>query len=156
MASIFTSLVRKAPRLINLRQPVTQNVRSLSISNALYSPRIQEPAPEFEGIACHEDKFKNIKLSDYKGKYVLLVFYPLDFTFVCPTELIALETYYDDFRKMECEVIGVSVDSHYTHLAWQNTPREVSVFIKFKCRNIHESNFPMTVKPETNFYISIY
>ncbi|GJQ71569.1 TPX1 [Trypoxylus dichotomus] len=125
MATIFTSLIRKAPRLVSLTKPITQNiVRSLSTSNALYSPKIQHPAPDFEGIACLEDKFKTIKLADYKGKYVLLLFYPLDFTFVCPTELIALETYYDDFRRMDCEVIAVSVDSHYTHLAWQNTPRE--------------------------------
>ncbi|KAI4461430.1 thioredoxin peroxidase [Holotrichia oblita] len=75
-------------------------------------------------MACIEDKFKKIKLSDYAGKYVLLMFYPLDFTFVCPTELIALEQMYDEFHKLDCEVIAISVDSHYTHLAWQNTPRD--------------------------------
>jgi len=63
-------------------------------------------------------------LSDYKGKYVVLLFYPLDFTFVCPTEIIAFSERIEDFKKLEAEVIGISVDSKYTQLAWINTPRK--------------------------------
>ncbi len=59
-----------------------------------------------------------------EGKYGLVFFYPLDFTFVCPSELIALDHRMDDFRKRNVEVIGVSIDSHFTHNAWRNTPVE--------------------------------
>src|SRR5262249_36902544 len=64
------------------------------------------------------------KLSDYKGQYVLLFFYPLNFTFVCPTELVAFSDSMDEFTKRGCAVIGVSVDSKFSHLAWVNTPRK--------------------------------
>ena len=64
-------------------------------------------------------------LSDLRGgKYAILFFYPLDFTFVCPSEIIAFDKKLSEFKKRNCEVIGVSVDSHYTHLAWKNTPVE--------------------------------
>ena len=69
-------------------------------------------------------EFKSIKLSDYRGKYVVLFFYPLDFTFVCPTELVAFSDEIEEFKKRGCEVISVSVDSKFTHLAWTNTPRK--------------------------------
>nr|CAH7731708.1 unnamed protein product [Callosobruchus chinensis] len=89
----------------------------------LNPPRVQQPAPDFSGIAVVDDTFKTIQLSDYKGKYVVLVFYPLDFTFVCPTELIALDDRIEDFKKLNAEVIGCSVDSHFSHLGWMNTKR---------------------------------
>uniref|UniRef100_A0A8C3SAE9 Peroxiredoxin-2 n=1 Tax=Chelydra serpentina TaxID=8475 RepID=A0A8C3SAE9_CHESE len=79
---------------------------------------IGKPAPGFHATAVVDGAFKEIKLSDYKGKYVVLFFYPLDFTFVCPTEIIAFSEHAEDFRKLRCEVLGVSVDSHFTHLAW--------------------------------------
>jgi len=84
---------------------------------------VQKKAPEFSGQAVIDRRFEEIKLSDYKGKYVVLVFYPLDSTFVCQTELTAFSDRIDDFRKLNAEVIGISVDSHYTHLAWIDTPR---------------------------------
>jgi len=59
-----------------------------------------------------------------KGKYALVFFYPLDFTFVCPSELIALDNRMDEFKSRNVEVIAVSIDSHYTHNAWRNTPRD--------------------------------
>ncbi len=62
-------------------------------------------------------------LSSYQGKYVVLFFYPLDFTFVCPSEIIAFDKALAKFKAKNTEVIGVSVDSHFTHLAWKNTPR---------------------------------
>jgi peroxiredoxin 3 len=85
---------------------------------------VQKKAPDFSAKAVMADgSFKDIKLSDYKGKWVVLYFYPLDFTFVCPTEIIAFSDRYADFKAAGAEIIGVSVDSHYTHLAWRNTAR---------------------------------
>jgi peroxiredoxin (alkyl hydroperoxide reductase subunit C) len=68
-----------------------------------------------------DEKFK---LSNYRGKYVVLFFYPLDFTFVCPSEIIAFDAALEKFQRKNTQVIGVSVDSHFTHLAWKNTPRK--------------------------------
>jgi len=65
-----------------------------------------------------------VKLEDFKGKYLVLFFYPLDFTFVCPSEILAFNDRVDDFRRVNTEVIAVSVDSKFTHLAWINTPRK--------------------------------
>jgi len=67
---------------------------------------------------------EKFQLSDYEGKYVLLYFYPLDFTFVCPSEILAFDKRLEEFKSRDCEVIGVSVDSHFTHWAWRNTPVE--------------------------------
>ncbi|CAD5118891.1 DgyrCDS7565 [Dimorphilus gyrociliatus] len=85
--------------------------------------QIQKPAPAWEGTAVVNGEFKELKLSDYKGKYLVFFFYPLDFTFVCPTEIIAFSDRADEFRKIGAEVVGVSIDSQFTHLAWINTPR---------------------------------
>ncbi|KAK9404330.1 peroxiredoxin-1 [Crotalus adamanteus] len=71
-----------------------------------------------------DGQFKDITLSDYRGKYIVLFFYPLDFTFVCPTEIISFSDRSDEFKKINCEVIGASVDSHFCHLAWINTPKK--------------------------------
>ncbi len=86
---------------------------------------VQNAAPDFAAQAVMPDgSFKEIKLSDYRGKYVVLFFYPLDFTFVCPTEIIALSDRIKEFETRGTAVIGVSVDSHFSHLAWRNTPRK--------------------------------
>ena len=87
--------------------------------------RIQREAPDFTATAVVGEEFKDVRLRDYRGKYVLLFFYPLDFTFVCPTELIAFSDRVKEFQDLDCQVIGVSVDSHFTHLAWIKTPRNV-------------------------------
>ncbi|XP_032667210.1 peroxiredoxin 1 isoform X1 [Odontomachus brunneus] len=87
-------------------------------------PQIQKPAPAFSGTAVVNGQFKDIKLSDYKGKYVVLFFYPLDFTFVCPTEIIAFSDRVKEFSDIGCQVIAASTDSHFSHLAWVNTPRK--------------------------------
>jgi Peroxiredoxin len=85
---------------------------------------VQQPAPDFKAQAVMPNKeFKEITLSDYQGKYVLLFFWPLDFTFVCPTEIIAFSDRNEEFAKLGVQILGVSIDSHFTHLAWQNTPR---------------------------------
>ncbi|KAF2361765.1 Peroxiredoxin C-terminal [Trinorchestia longiramus] len=86
-------------------------------------PAITKPAPSFKGTAVVNGEFKEISLEDYKGKYLVLFFYPLDFTFVCPTEIIAFSDNVDKFQKLGCEVVGCSTDSHFSHLAWINTPR---------------------------------
>ncbi|OQV17270.1 Peroxiredoxin-2 [Hypsibius exemplaris] len=93
-------------------------------ANGVVLPRVQHRAPDFEGMAVVEGQFKSIKLSDYKGKYLILLFYPLDFTFVCPTEIIAFSDYAEKFRAINTEVVAVSTDSHFSHLAWTNLPRK--------------------------------
>ena len=86
---------------------------------------VQKHAPDFKATAVLPDgSFKDIKLSDYKGKWVVLFFYPLDFTFVCPTEILAFSDAKAEFDKVGAQVLGVSVDSHFTHLAWQQTDRK--------------------------------
>lgn len=87
---------------------------------------VTKPAPEFKATAVMpDDSFKDdFSLTSYRGKYVLLFFYPLDFTFVCPSEIIAFDKALPKFKAKNTEVIGVSVDSHFTHLAWKNTPRK--------------------------------
>ena len=84
---------------------------------------VQKEAPSFTAAAIMADDTieENFSLRKYRGRYVVLFFYPLDFTFVCPSEILAFEHRIDEFRKRDCDVIGVSVDSHFTHLAWKNT-----------------------------------
>lgn len=84
---------------------------------------VGKQAPDFKTTAVVNGEFKQVSLSDYKGKYVILFFYPLDFTFVCPTEIIAFSDRIAEFEGLNTQVLGVSVDSQYTHLAWINTPR---------------------------------
>ncbi|MFM2011808.1 MAG: putative peroxiredoxin [Planctomycetota bacterium] len=86
---------------------------------------VTKPAPDFTAEAVLKDgSFANLSLSSLKGKYVLLFFYPLDFTFVCPTEIIAFSERVKEFNDLGVEVIGVSVDSAFSHLAWRNIPRD--------------------------------
>jgi peroxiredoxin 2/4 len=88
------------------------------------SSLVTKPAPDFTAQAVMPDNsFANLTLSSYQGRYVVLFFYPLDFTFVCPSEIIAFDKAVAKFKAKNTEVIGVSVDSQYTHLAWKNTPR---------------------------------
>jgi peroxiredoxin (alkyl hydroperoxide reductase subunit C) len=84
------------------------------------------PAPDFtmETALGDGENFGKVSLSDYKGKWLVLFFYPLDFTFVCPTEITALSDRYEDFADLDCEILGVSTDSKFSHRAWINTPRD--------------------------------
>jgi peroxiredoxin (alkyl hydroperoxide reductase subunit C) len=85
---------------------------------------VGKEAPEFKAQAVMPDgSFKEVSLSDYRGKYVVLFFYPLDFTFVCPTEIIAFSEAAGQFDALNVQLLGCSIDSHFTHLAWRNTPR---------------------------------
>jgi len=84
---------------------------------------VTQQAPDFTAQAVMPNNtFADLTLSSTRGKYVVLFFYPLDFTFVCPSEILAFDRKLAEFKKRNCEVIGVSVDSQYTHLAWKSTP----------------------------------
>ncbi len=86
-------------------------------------PLVSTEAPDFTATAVMPDNSfnKEFKLSDYRGKYVVMFFYPLDFTFVCPSEIIAFDKKLEEFKSRGVEVIGVSTDSHFSHWAWKNT-----------------------------------
>ena len=86
--------------------------------------RVGLQAPDFTATAVVDQEFKEISLSQYRGKYVVLFFYPLDFTFVCPTEITAFSDRYDAFKALNTEVLGVSVDRQFSHLAWIQTERK--------------------------------
>lgn len=86
---------------------------------------VGKQAPDFTATAVYgNNEIKDLQLSSYLGGYVVLFFYPLDFTFVCPSELIAFDKRLEEFKKRGVTVIGISIDSQFTHLAWKNTPVE--------------------------------
>ncbi|XP_053451864.1 thioredoxin-dependent peroxide reductase, mitochondrial-like [Nycticebus coucang] len=97
---------------------------AFSTSSSYHAPAVTQHALYFNGTAVVNVEFKDLSLDDFKGKYLVLFFYPLDFTFVCPTEIVAFSDKANEFHDVNCEVVGVSVDSHFTHLAWINTPRK--------------------------------
>jgi peroxiredoxin (alkyl hydroperoxide reductase subunit C) len=97
--------------------------------------RVGQQAPDFSATAVVDQEFKTIKLSDYRGKYVVLFFYPLDFTFVCPTEITAFSDRYDEFKQLNTEVLGASVDSEFSHLAWIQKDR--------KSGGVGDLNYPL-------------
>lgn len=86
------------------------------------STLVGKKAPDFKAKAALAQQFEDIELSQYRGHYVLLFFYPLDFTFVCPTELLAFQDKLPEFKKLNTVLLGCSIDSHFTHRAWLNTP----------------------------------
>jgi alkyl hydroperoxide reductase subunit AhpC len=88
------------------------------------SVQVQGAAPDFKAKAVIGNEFVDVSLSKFRGKNVVLFFYPLDFTFVCPTEIVAFSDRIKEFEKRNTQVIGVSVDSHYSHLAWKQTSRK--------------------------------
>ena len=93
-------------------------------------------APSFKAMAFHNSEFKKVNLDDYKGKFVVLFFYPKDFTFVCPTELEDMAEHYDKIKALGGEVLSVSTDTEVVHLAWHNdSPR------------IGKITFPMVADP---------
>ncbi|KAI9152822.1 hypothetical protein LWI28_001731 [Acer negundo] len=121
-----------------LRKPLHSRVpRSLSFNRGSHSrkafvvkatseaPLVGNKAPDFEAEAVFDQEFINVKLSEYIGKkYVILFFYPLDFTFVCPTEITAFSDRHAEFEKINTEILGVSTDSVFSHLAWVQTDRK--------------------------------
>ena len=106
------------------------------IKNENFYVKINLKVQDFEAKAFHENKVKKIKLSDYKGKWVVVFFYPADFTFVCPTELEELAHNYEKLKSMNVEVLSVSTDTEFVHKAWHdNSPA------------IKKVNFPMVADP---------
>ncbi|KAK1404674.1 Thioredoxin-dependent peroxiredoxin [Heracleum sosnowskyi] len=102
----------------------SRSSRSLVVK-ASELPLVGNVAPDFEAEAVFDQEFINVKLSDYIGKkYVILFFYPLDFTFVCPTEITAFSDRHAEFEKINTEILGVSIDSVFSHLAWVQTDRK--------------------------------
>lgn len=97
--------------------------------------RVGLPAPDFTATAVIDQEFKTIKLSEYRGKYVVLFFYPLDFTFVCPTEITAFSDRAEEFSAINTQILGVSVDSEFSHLAWIQTDR--------KSGGVGDLNYPL-------------
>lgn len=98
--------------------------------------KINQKAPDFQEEAYFENSFKKIKLEDYKGKWLVLFFYPADFTFVCPTELQELARHYQDFKDLGAEVISISTDTVFSHKAWHDTSPAIK-----------EIKFPMLADP---------
>ncbi len=98
--------------------------------------KINEKAPEFNVEAFHDGQIKNIALKDFQGKWVVLFFYPADFTFVCPTELGELADNYETFKKLNTEILSVSVDTAFVHKAWHD-----------ESATIKKINYPMLADP---------
>jgi peroxiredoxin (alkyl hydroperoxide reductase subunit C) len=96
----------------------------VSVKAQCEKPLVGGPAPDFKATAVYDQEFMDISLSKYRGKYVVLFFYPLDFTFVCPTEITAFSDRHAEFKAINTEVLGVSVDSQFAHLAWIQTDRK--------------------------------
>lgn len=86
-------------------------------------PLVQSRAPDFRGLAVVDDEIREVRLSDYEGKFLVLFFYPLDFSLAVPTELVEFSQRAAEFRNLNAAVVAVSTDSHCTHLAWTGTPR---------------------------------
>jgi peroxiredoxin (alkyl hydroperoxide reductase subunit C) len=102
-----------------------RNFSSAAYDDDLFTvATVRKPAPDFKAAAVVGEEFKDVKLSDYKGKWLVLFFYPLDFTFVCPTEIVAFSDRIKEFKEIGAEVVGVSVDSKFSHLAWIKTSKK--------------------------------
>lgn len=101
-----------------------------------HMPTINQRAPDFEAKALHENKIKDVKLSDYREKWVVLFFYPGDFTFICPTELGELADNHQKFRELNTEILSVSTDSEFVHKAWY----DISTMVK-------KIQYPMIADP---------
>ena len=95
----------------------------MTVKAHIPAPLVGNPAPDFSAQAVFDQEFVDLTLSQYRGKYVILFFYPLDFTFVCPTEITAFSDRHSEFKAINTEILGVSVDSQFSHLAWIQTPR---------------------------------
>lgn len=138
-SSVSSSQTLSIPRSFSgLRKPLQSQVpgsasfkcrshprKAFRVKATAEAPLVGNKAPDFEAEAVFDQEFIEVKLSEYIGKkYVILFFYPLDFTFVCPTEITAFSDRYGEFEKINTEVLGVSTDSVFSHLAWVQTDRK--------------------------------
>jgi peroxiredoxin (alkyl hydroperoxide reductase subunit C) len=127
--------------ITRLRQLVASGASDSEIAAFVRQPLVQQKAPQFTASALMPNKeFKDISLSEYAGKYVVLFFYPLDFTFVCPTEIIAYSDRQPEFTAVNAQLIACSCDSLFTHLAWVNTPRSAGGLGEMKIPMIADFN----------------
>ena len=106
--------------------------------------RIGAEVPDFEVKAYHEGEEKNIKLSDYRGKWLCLIFYPADFTFVCPTELEDAANLYPEFQKANAEILSISTDTVFVHKAWHDASEAIG-----------KVNYPMVADPTGKLFDEI-
>ncbi len=106
---------------------------SLMLCHQVMRPR--QKMPSFSALQVLGDKTTTVRSSEMLGKYTVLIFYPFDFTYVCPTELIAFSEAMEEFKKLDTLVYGISTDSHFTHLAWLSTER--------KQGGVGKLNFPL-------------
>ncbi|EXC01929.1 2-Cys peroxiredoxin BAS1-like protein [Morus notabilis] len=112
-------------RSLSLSRGGAHSRRNFVVRASREVPLVGNVAPDFEAEAVYDQEFIKVKLSDYVGKkYVILFFYPLDFTFVCPTEITAFSDRHEEFAALNTEILGVSVDSVFSHLAWVQTDRK--------------------------------
>jgi peroxiredoxin (alkyl hydroperoxide reductase subunit C) len=119
------SLKSRLAKTLSCRSHSNKKSFVVKASATDYFPLVGNKAPDFEAEAVFDQEFIKVKLSEYIGKkYVVLFFYPLDFTFVCPTEITAFSDRHAEFEKINTEVLGVSVDSVFSHLAWVQTDRK--------------------------------
>ncbi|OAY40774.1 2-Cys peroxiredoxin BAS1, chloroplastic [Manihot esculenta] len=117
-------LQSRSPRSVSLKRG-NHSRKSFVVKASGDLPLVGNTAPDFEAEAVFDQEFIKVKLSEYIGKkYVILFFYPLDFTFVCPTEITAFSDRYAEFEKLNTEILGVSIDSVFSHLAWVQTDRK--------------------------------
>ncbi len=105
--------------------------------------QIGHEIPEIEAEAFHNEEIKKIKLSDYRGKWLILFFYPADFTFVCPTELEEMANHYAEFQKLNAEVLSVSGDTVFVHKAWHDTSEAIK-----------KITFPMVADPRRDLCVA--
>ncbi|XP_066252923.1 peroxiredoxin-4 [Euwallacea similis] len=104
--------------------PHTESLKKAQHKLQFTKAVISKPAPYWESTAVINGEFNKLQSTDFLGKYLVFFFYPLDFTFVCPTEILAFSDRVEEFKQINTEVVACSVDSHFTHLAWINTPRK--------------------------------
>ncbi|KAF3661793.1 2-Cys peroxiredoxin BAS1, chloroplastic [Capsicum annuum] len=124
-SSSFNGLRNCNPLVSRVSLSRSNKSRSFIVRASSEVPLVGNKAPDFEAEAVFDQEFIKVKLSEYIGKkYVILFFYPLDFTFVCPTEITAFSDRYEEFKKVNTEILGVSVDSVFSHLAWVQTDRK--------------------------------
>jgi NADH-dependent peroxiredoxin subunit C len=108
-------------------------------------PILNSQLPEFSVQAFHNGAFKTVTNNDLKGKWAILFFYPADFTFVCPTELVDMAEKYDQFKAMGVEIYSVSTDSHFVHKAWHDTSE-----------SIRKIQYPMLARQFSTILVSLY
>ncbi|KAK3106163.1 hypothetical protein FSP39_014022 [Pinctada imbricata] len=111
---------------------VTKRVQDMNLhtendaeeENVSLDSLMDKPAPYFRGEAIIHEDFEDVSLDQYAGKYLVLLFYPMDFSYICPSDIIAFSSRLDDFQACNCEIVAVSTDSSHSHLHWTQTPRK--------------------------------